>query len=155
MLAPAQFSSGLNNNCPSNIGFLAYNWYTQIAWYSAIKGKQLHALSLLPVQFNLILVITYLGGITSGNLIMGLLLGFGTEGVIVLNNVAAWTSWLTNLPDGFGVYQFFYFGGRVLSPSWRIFFLVWQIFDFITVVGCLLFAIVCAIAETRESSNLL
>lgn len=28
-LSPAQFVSGLGNNCPTNLGFLAYNLYTQ------------------------------------------------------------------------------------------------------------------------------
>ncbi|KFY45458.1 hypothetical protein V494_00954 [Pseudogymnoascus sp. VKM F-4513 (FW-928)] len=100
MLAPAQFYSGLGNNCPSNIGFLAYNWYTQIIWLRAIRAHELHALSLLPVHFNLLFVFTYLGGVTSGNLYMGIFLGLGTAGVIILNTVAAWTSWATNQPEG-------------------------------------------------------
>src|SRR5271156_1988492 len=102
MLAPAQFISGVRSNFPANLGFLAYNWYTQISWYQAIQGKQLHALCLLPVHFNTMYSIIYLGGITSGNIFMGLFLGFGTAGVIVLNNVSAWTSWAVDQPDGFG-----------------------------------------------------
>ena len=119
MLAPAQFISGIGNNCPSNLGFLAYNWYTQVSWYRAIKSKQLHALSLIPVHWNTIFAVSYLGGVTSGNIVMGLLLGLGTAGVIVLNNVASWTSWATNQTEGFGVYQFFFFGWRTLNPSWH------------------------------------
>jgi len=141
MLAPAQFISGVGSNCPSNLGFLAYNWYTQIAWYRAIQAKELHALSLLPVHFNFIFVVTYLGGITSGNIFMALLLGFGTAGVIVLNTVAAWTSWATNQPEGFGVYQFFFFGWRTLSPGWHTFILLWQIGDSILALVCLITAI--------------
>jgi len=150
MLSPAQFVSGLDSNCPSNLGFLAYNWYTQISWYYSIKGKQLHALSLLPVHFNLICVITYLGGITSGNIFMGLLLGFGTGGVIVLNTVAAWTSWATNMPEGYGVYQFFFFGWRTLSPGWHKFFLLWQIADSVTALTCLIAAIAGAIYASTD-----
>jgi hypothetical protein len=145
LLAPAQFISGLRSNYPSNLGFLAYNLYTQIAWYEAAKGKQLHALSLLPVHFNLIYAITYLGGVTSGNIIMALLLGFGTAGVSVLNTMAAWTSWATNQPEGFGVYQFFFFGWRTLSPGWHKFILLWQIFDSIAAFSSLFAAIGIAI----------
>jgi hypothetical protein len=129
LLTPAQAESGVGSNCPSNIGFLAYNWYTQYAWYVAIKHKQLHALSLLPVHFNLIYAITYLGGITSGNICMGAILGFGTAGLLIFNTVAAWTSWATNLPEGYGVYKFFFFGWRTLTPGWRTFILLWQITD--------------------------
>ncbi|AEO56375.1 hypothetical protein MYCTH_2301215 [Thermothelomyces thermophilus ATCC 42464] len=54
-LAPAQFVSGLNSNCPSDIGFLAYNWYTQIQWYKLMSGKdEIHAISLLLPHFNLL-----------------------------------------------------------------------------------------------------
>ncbi|KAF2183932.1 hypothetical protein K469DRAFT_689678 [Zopfia rhizophila CBS 207.26] len=141
MLAPAQFISGMGNNCPSNLGFLAYNWYTQIAWYRAIKAKQLHALSLVPVHLNLTFAITYLGGVTSGNIVMGFLLGFGTAGVIVLNSVAAWTSWATNQQEGFGVYHFFFFGWRTLTPGWHKFILLWQIGDSLMAFCCVIAAI--------------
>jgi hypothetical protein len=141
MLAPAQFISGIGNNCPSNLGFLAYNWYTQIAWYRATKARQLHALSLVPVHINMTFAITYLGGVTSGNIVMGLLLGFGTAGVIVLNSVAAWTSWATNQQEGFGLYQFFFFGWRTLSPGWHKLILLWQIGDSLIAFGCFIAAI--------------
>lgn len=134
MLSPAQFISGWRSNCPSNIGFLAYNWYTQISWLRAIKSKQLHALSLLPVHYNTLCSISYLGGITSGNVPMGLFLGFGTAGVILLNNAAGWISWSTNQVEGFGEYRFFFFGWRTLSNSWHKFFLLWQISDTIEAV---------------------
>ncbi|KFY29223.1 hypothetical protein V493_02483 [Pseudogymnoascus sp. VKM F-4281 (FW-2241)] len=156
MLAPAQFASGLNNNCPSNVGFLAYNWYTQIMWLRAIRAHQLHALSLLPVHFNQLFVLTYLGGVTSGNIFMGGLLGLGTAGVIVLNTVAAWNSWATNQPEGYGVYQFFFFGWRTLSPGWHKFILVWQISDSIFALICLIAAISLSIGmplATEEEST--
>ena len=142
MLAPAQFVSGINNNCPSNIGFLAYNWYTQFAWYYAIKGKQLDALCLLVPHFNLIFALTYLGGVTSGDVILAVLLSLGSAGVLVLNNVAAWISWTTNQPDGFGVYQFFFFGWRTLNSNWHIFMLLWQIFDTLLAVMMVILAFV-------------
>jgi len=141
MLAPAQFVSGMGNNCPSNLGFLAYNWYTQITWYRGIKAKKLHALSLLPVHFNTLFAITYLGGVSSGNAFTAILLGFGTAGVIALNAVAAWVSWATNQPEGYGVYQFFFYGWRTLSPRWHKFFLLWQIADSLISFSCLISAI--------------
>ncbi|KAM5446015.1 hypothetical protein MaudCBS49596_006960 [Microsporum audouinii] len=129
MLTPAQFVSGIGNNCPSNLGFLAYNWYTQVQWYQAVRAKQLHALALLPVHFNFIYAITYFGGVSSGNLVMAILLALGSAGVMILNTVSAWISWKTNLPEGFGEYQFFFFGWRTLSKGWHTFILLWQIAD--------------------------
>ncbi|KAJ2902053.1 hypothetical protein MKZ38_001089 [Zalerion maritima] len=129
MLSPAQFLSGLGSDCPSNLGFLAYNWYSQIVWYQAIKAKQMHALSLMTPYFNLIYAISFLGGITSGNIVFGGLLCLGTAGVLLLNTVSAWTSWATNQPEGIGEYQFFFFGWQTLSTGWHSFFLLWQIFD--------------------------
>ena len=151
MLAPAQFASGVGNNWPSNVGFLAYNMYTQIAWYAAIRNKELHALCLLVPHFTLIWTMTYIGGITSGNIFMGAILGFGTAGVIVLNGVAAWTSWMTNQADGFGLYQFYFFGWRTLNPNWHTFFLVWQIFDTLEAVTVVILGIVAAIAIAGNS----
>ncbi|KAJ6443617.1 fungal zn(2)-Cys(6) binuclear cluster domain-containing protein [Purpureocillium lavendulum] len=136
MLAPAQFISGISSNCPSNIGFLAYNWYTQISWYQAVRNKELHALSLLPVHFNTLYVFSYLGGISSGNYFMAAILGLGTAGVLILNCVSAWTSWAICQDEGFGVFQFFFFGWRTLSPGWHKFILLWQVSD----------SIMCAIA---------
>ncbi|OAQ73230.1 hypothetical protein VFPPC_00998 [Pochonia chlamydosporia 170] len=129
MLSPAQYISGIGSNLPTNIGFLAYNWYTQIQWYRAVQNKELQALSLLPVHFNLIYAVTYLGGVTCGNLPMAVVLGAGTAGVLVLNTVSAWMSWATNQPDGYGEYEFFFFGWRTLSEGWHKFVLVWQIGD--------------------------
>ncbi|ATY61313.1 hypothetical protein A9K55_006556 [Cordyceps militaris] len=145
MLAPAQFIGGVANNCPSNIGFLAYNWYTQIQWYQACQARELHALSLLPVHFNFIYAFSYLGGITSGNIFMGVLLGLGTAGVMVLNTVSAWVSWATSQPEGFGVYQFFFFGWRTLSPGWHKFIMVWMIGDSLMAFTCIVVAIGVAI----------
>jgi hypothetical protein len=135
LLTPGQAMSGIGSNLPTNIGFLAYNWYNQYVWYSAIKDHELHALSLLPVHFNLIYTITYLGGVTSGNIFMGLILGFGTAALMIFNTVAAWTSWATNMTEGYNVYQFFFFGWRTLTPGWHKFFLLWQIGDILAVAG--------------------
>jgi len=134
MLTPAQLMSGIASNSPSNIGFLAYNWYNQYVWYTAAKENNLHALSLLPIHFNTIYAYTYLGGITSGNIPMAVILGLGTAGLIILNSVASWMSWATALPEGYGIYQFFFFGWRTLTPGWRTFFLLWQIANTIIVV---------------------
>lgn len=141
MLSPAQFAGGVGSNIPTNVGFLAYNWYTQIQWYQAVKAKELHALSLLPVHFNLIYAISYLGGISSGNIFLSGLLAIGTIGVLILNTVSAWTSWATNQPEGFGEYQFFFFGWRTLTKGWHIFTLLWQIGDSIVILNAALAAI--------------
>jgi len=69
------------------------------------------------------------------------MLGFATAGLIILNCAAAWTSWATNLPEGYGVYHFFFFGWRTLSPGWRTFFLLWQIVDTILALTAIIFAI--------------
>jgi hypothetical protein len=129
LLAPAQFVSGLKNNCPSNIGFLAYNVYNQIVWYQAVKAKELHALALILPHFNLIYALSYLGGISSGNITMGGALGLGTMAVLGLNTAVSWISWMTNQPEGFYKYRFFFFGWRTLKPTWHKFFLVWEIAD--------------------------
>ncbi|KJK74217.1 hypothetical protein H634G_10590 [Metarhizium anisopliae BRIP 53293] len=145
MLSPAQFISGIGSNLPTNIGFLAYNWYTQIQWYRAVRDKELHALSLLPVHFNLIYAVTYIGGVTSGNLFMAIILGAGSAGVLILNTVSAWVSWSTNQPEGFDEYQFFFFGWRILTGGWHKFILVWQIGDSIFTCASVLIAIYAAI----------
>ncbi|KAJ4144997.1 hypothetical protein LMH87_003862 [Akanthomyces muscarius] len=149
MLAPAQFLGGVANNCPSNIGFLAYNWYTQVQWYFACQNRELHALSLLPVHFNFIYAFSYLGGITSGNIFMGVFLGLGTAGVMILNNVSAWIAWQSNQPEGFGVYEFFFFGWRKLSPGWHKFIMVWMIGDSFTALLCIVIAISVSIYVAR------
>ena len=142
MLTPAQAIAGIGSNYPTNIGFLAYNWYNQYAWYVATRNKELHALSLLPVHLNAVYAFTYLGGITFGNIVMGVLLGFGTAGLLILNTISSWISWATNLPEGYGQYQFFFFGWRTLTPGWRKFILVWQIGDTSLAVG----SVICAIS---------
>jgi len=154
MLTPAQAISGIGSNFPSSLGFLAYNWYNQYAWYNAIRHKQLHALSLLPVHFNTIYVLTYLGGITSGNIPMGALLGVGTAGLIVFNTIAAWISWATNLPDGYGIYHFFFFGWRTLTPGWRKFILLWQIGDTSLAIGSVMCALGFAIALPLQGPDI-
>ncbi|KAL1997155.1 hypothetical protein VTN49DRAFT_8020 [Thermomyces lanuginosus] len=136
-LAPAQFLSGLNSNCPSNIGFLAYNWYTQIQWYRLMSSKEdIHAISLLMPHFNLLYAISYLGGVSSGNIFMAVLLGLGSVGVMVVNTVASWKAWVVHQPPGYGVYQFFFFGWRTLTRGWHMgLFLPWQIFDTLLVLS--------------------
>jgi len=145
LLTPGQAMSGIGSNLPTNIGFLAYNWYNQCVWYNAIKNNQLHALSLLPVHFNTIYAITYLGGVTSGNLFLGITLGIGTAGLMIFNTVAAWSSWASNMADGYNVYEFFFFGWRRLTPGWHKFFLLWQIGDTILAINCVVLAIAISI----------
>jgi len=154
-LTPTQGVLGFGSRFPIGIGFLAYNWYNQIIWYEAIRHKQLHALSLLPSYFNLIYAFTYLGGIPHHNVYIAGLLGLGTVGLIILNEVAAWTSWATNQPQGFGVYQFFFFGWRTLTPGWHTFMLLWQIGDtFLHIVSITFaFAIVSYCAGDHEEEE--
>jgi hypothetical protein len=140
LLSPASFVSGIGNNCPSNIGFLLYNFYTQVQWYRSVKAKELHALSLMTVNFNFFYAITYLGGISAGNIFMRLFLVAGTVLVMILNTATSWRSWATNQVQGFGEYQFFFFGWRTLGPGWHLFLMLWQIGDIITV---LVFICVC------------
>lgn len=153
LLAPAQFMSGINSNAPTSLGFLAYNWYTQIQWYQAVQARQLNALSLLLPHFNLIYAISYMSGISSGNIYMGILLGLGTAGVLVLNSVSAWIGWSSNQTNGFGEYQFFFFGWRTLNSGWHKFFLAWQIGDSLLAFMCVIFAIVVAVIVPTSSSE--
>jgi hypothetical protein len=153
MLSPAQFASGWGSNCPSNIGFLAYNWYTQIQWYRSVKAKQLHALAMLPVHYNTICCFTYLGGITSGNYPMAILLGLGSAGLIILNNISGWVAWATGQFEGYGVFRFFFFGWRTLSPGWHKFFLLWQISDSIEAAVVVVVAVVGAVASVNKSED--
>jgi len=155
MLSPAQFVSGLGSKYfPGNFGFLAYNWYTQISWYQAVKAKQLGPLSLLPVHFNTIYSISYLGGVSSGNKYLGLLLGISTAGVMCVNNAAAWVSWISNQPEGFGQYQFYFLGWRILSPGWHKFIMVWNIYDTILLVAFVVFSIVLCVGVARIGDEL-
>ncbi|KAL9094720.1 MAG: hypothetical protein Q9165_002990 [Trypethelium subeluteriae] len=142
MLAPAQFISGLGSYWPTSIGFLAYNYYTQIAWYRAIERLELHALSLLTPNFNLIYAISYLAGTSSGTIYMGLPSGIGTAGVLLLNTVSAWKSWTSCMTQGYGVYEFFFFGWRRLTPGWHRFFAVWQATDSCTTLLAVILAVV-------------
>lgn len=157
MLAPAQFASGLGSNLPTNLGFLAYNIYNQIVWYWAVKGQQLHALSLVIVHLNMVYALTYLGGITAGNIFMALFLGLGTASLLVLNTISAWTSWATNQTDGFGVYQFYFFGWRTLDDGWHKFIMVWQIgdsiFAFVGVCAAIVLAIWISLIDDDEFSK--
>ena len=154
MLAPAQFVSGLGNSCPSNLAFLAYNWYTQLDWYWAARDRELHALSLLPAHFNLIYAMTYLGGVSSGSLFFAILLGLGTAGVMILNTVTAWVAWATLQTEGFGKWQFFFFGWRTLDEGWHKFFLLWQIFDSLSALGTVISAMYIAVASASTDKEL-
>lgn len=153
VLALPQAIAGLETHIPINIGFLAYNWYNQIAWYNGIKAKQLHALCLLLPHINLTFAITYFGGVTAANFYTGALLTLGTLGLIVLNTVAAWTSWATNQSEGFGEYEFFFFGWRTLGPPWHRFFLLWQIVDTMFVLTLVTLAILWIIVRVTGEAE--
>ncbi|KAK5048497.1 hypothetical protein LTR84_005587 [Exophiala bonariae] len=153
MLSPAQFAAGLGANCPSNIGFLAYNWYTQIQWYHAARSNQLHALSLLMSQFNFCYTLTYLGGVSSGNMVSAVIVGFGTAGVMVLNNAVAWVSWSTAQVQGYGVYEFWFVGWRTLSPHWHRWFLLIQLVDTLSLLGSVVFAVTIAFRTAAATKD--
>jgi hypothetical protein len=138
MLAPAQALAGFGSNWPSNIGFLAYNIYQQYLWYNGIKTNRLHALSLIPVYLNMMLPITYAGGVPAGNRLMVALLCVATIGLTVPSTLTAWVSWRTNLPEGDGEYQFPFFGSRTLNKGWRMLFLVWGICNTLSSLGMII-----------------
>lgn len=146
MLAPAQFISGWRGSGVTNLGFHAFNWYNQVIWYNAAVNRQLGALALLPVHFNIVFCLSYLGGLATGNLVSGILLGLGTGGVMVFNTVIAWKAWAICQRDGFGEYEFFFFGWRTLSDGWHKFFLVWQIGDSIFALNTVFLALAIPIA---------
>ncbi|TEB28327.1 hypothetical protein FA13DRAFT_1755853 [Coprinellus micaceus] len=127
MLAPAQALAGFGSNWPSNIGLLAYNIY-----------QQLHALSLVPVYLNMMLPITYAGGVPAGNRLMVSLLCVATIGLIITSTLTAWVSWRSNLPEGDGEYQFPFFGSRTLNKGWRMLFLVWGICNTLSSLGMII-----------------
>lgn len=155
VLALPQLIAGLETHIPINIGFLAYNWYNQIAWYNGVKAKQLDALCLTLPHLNLTFALTYLGGITAANFYTGVLLTLGTLGLLVLNTVSAWESWATNQSEGFGVYQFFFFGWRTLGPGWHKFFLLWQIGDtmFVLILVTLAIIFIILMATGKAETN--
>ncbi|KAL1996937.1 hypothetical protein VTN49DRAFT_7802 [Thermomyces lanuginosus] len=136
-LAPAQFMSGIQSHNPANLCFLAFNWYTQIRWYQLMSSKKdIHAISLILPHFNFLYSISYVGGITSGSLFLGIPLGLGTAGVMILNTVAAWKAWALHQSPGYGTYRFFFFGWRTLTECWhRELFLPWQILDSVLALG--------------------
>ena len=144
MLASAQNIAGVGSNGPGNLGFLAYNWYTQYFWYIAVKQGQLNALSLLPVHFDLVYSLIFVGGVTCDGMWMSIILGLGTAGLLILNNLSAWTIWVKDLPAGYGTYRFFFFGWRTLTPGWRKFILLWLIFDTFAALN----AIYCVVVTT-------
>ena len=155
LLAPAHFVAGFDSTGLTSLGFHAFNWYNQFIWYNAVQSRQLHALSILPHYFNLIYAISYLGGIASGYIATGLLLGLGTGGVVILNNITAWKSWAHLQPKGYGEYQFFFFGWRTLNDGWHKFFLVWQVFDSLLTFMCVMaaFAIPLKMMISRTSKD--
>ncbi|PPR00506.1 hypothetical protein CVT24_005527 [Panaeolus cyanescens] len=129
LLTPAQAIAGMGSRAPFNLGFLAYNMYQQYLWYTAAKSKELHALSLLPTYLNLIYSFTYLGGVPSANIFVGMLAALGTAAMMMMNIITGWVSLKTNLPEGEGVYIFYFFGWRTLTKSWMKFLVAWQVFD--------------------------
>ncbi|KXX77192.1 hypothetical protein MMYC01_207672 [Madurella mycetomatis] len=115
----------------------------------------MHALSLMLPHVNLLFALSYLGGVSSGNIVMGVVLGLATAGVIVLNTVAAWTGWAVGQRAGYGDYQFFFFGWRTLDEGWHKFFLLWQIGDsmvaFMAVIAAMCLAVgMLGLGEEKE-----
>ncbi|KAL2151994.1 hypothetical protein VTH82DRAFT_5178 [Thermothelomyces myriococcoides] len=151
-LAPAQFASGLGSNSPSNIGFLAYNWYTQIQWYQLMSGDgKVHAISLILPHFNLLYTYSYLGGVSSGNVWLSIFLAAGTAGVMLLNTAASWKAWAVHQSPGYGNYKFFFFGWRTLTEGWhRGLFLPWQIFDTLVALVCVFLAFHLGVESVRN-----
>jgi hypothetical protein len=134
MLSPAQFLAGVGSQVPFGLGFLGYNLWTQVLWYRAIRAKQLHALSLSTPAFSFFFCVTYCAGLPSGNPIISVINTLGTIALLILNDVSVWTSWVTNMPEGFGEYRFFFFGWRTLGPGWHRFFQAGQVFSSIEIL---------------------
>ncbi|CAO2651392.1 Nn.00g039620.m01.CDS01 [Neocucurbitaria sp. VM-36] len=156
LLAPAQALSSINQTGLSNLGFLAYNYYTQITWYRAASNRQLSSLALVAVHANTTLAFAYLGGVFAGNRAMAVLLALGAMGVLWLNNATAWISWKTGQTQGYGEWEFFFFGWRTLNKNWHKFIMVWQISNSLETV---MLSIVCvflagrAVLRSREKSR--
>ncbi|KAF6765645.1 hypothetical protein DFP72DRAFT_1058212 [Ephemerocybe angulata] len=72
---------------PTNLGFLAFNWYQQYLWFVSTKNKELNALSLVVGYINIMYTITYLAGLSAENDVFFCLQALGTVGLIVLNTV--------------------------------------------------------------------
>lgn len=156
ILAPAQAVSGIGHTGLSNLGFLAYNWYTQVVWFRAASNHQLSALALVAVHANTTLAFAYLGGIFSGNRVMAVFLSLGAIGVLWLNNATAWISWKTGQQQGYGEWQFFFFGWRTLSHGWHKFIMIWQISNSLESFGLSVLCIFLAIrtmARDREANK--
>ncbi|KAF5330611.1 hypothetical protein D9619_005190 [Psilocybe cf. subviscida] len=156
--APAAFMSGLGTSIPINAGFLGYTIYQQYLFYVATKHKQLHALSMLPAHLNIMYALTYLGGLSAGNYFLTSALLMGTAAVLILNNITNWTSYLTNLPEGYSVYRFFFFGWRTLSHNWSILFLLWAVGDSIAtfiyvVIGAYVGTCAVELSQDMEEGN--
>ncbi|KAF5330529.1 hypothetical protein D9619_005187 [Psilocybe cf. subviscida] len=84
---------------------------------------------MLPPYLNTMYAITYFAGISAANYWLSYTMCIGTIAALIINDISTWMAYLTNLTEGNGVYRFFFFGWRTLSPSWRKLFLVWAVFD--------------------------
>ena len=148
ILAPAQAISGIGHTGLSNLGFLAYNWYTQAIWFRAASNQQLSSLALVTVHANTTLAFAYIGGIFSGNRLMSALLCIGSMGVMWLNCATAWISWKTGQEQGYGEWEFFFFGWRTLSSGWHKFIMVWQISNSLEAFGL---SVACVFLAVRAA----
>lgn len=156
ILAPTQAIASIGHTGVSNLGFLAYNYYTQVVWYRAVTNHELHSLALVLVHANTTLALAYIGGIFSGNRVMSVLLSLGAMGVMWLNCATAWISWKTGQEEGYGKWQFFFFGWRTLTEGWHKFLLVWQISNSFEAFGLSLLCIGMAVrsfTKTRQENK--
>ncbi|KAF5330609.1 hypothetical protein D9619_005191 [Psilocybe cf. subviscida] len=133
--APVALMDGIGSHIPINAGFLGFTIYQQYLFYLATKQRQLHALCMLPQCLNSMYAVSYLAGVSAGNRWLSGALCVGTAAVLIINNVTAWTAYLMDLPEGYGVYHFFFFGWRTLSSKWRPLFLLWSVGDSIVTLG--------------------
>lgn len=145
LASPAAFMTGIETDLPIGAGFLGYTIYQQYIIYVAAQNKQLHALCLLPQYLNTLYAFTYIGGVSAGNYLVSGIMCIGTIAAIIINLVATWIGYLTNMPEGYGVYRFFFFGWRTLTPSWRKMFLCWAVFDIVATVFFIGFSIFVAL----------
>lgn len=87
--------------------------------------------------------IIYLGGISSGNVLMGVFRGLGSAGLLVLSCITSWTSWISNQTQHYGVYRTTSscWGYRTLWPGCHKFMCAWAVGD-----SLITFSLVLAVA---------
>ena len=157
VLAPAQYVAGVGSNCLSNLGFLGYNMYQQWMWYKVVSSRDnadyVGALYLLLPYFNMIFAISYVAGVSTRHWFLAFLLWGGTTFMIVVNTIATWKAY-EYMKDGYGVYDFCFFGCRELNIDWHnYFFRIWTISGTAMCVVSVIWTIAMAVLAVKKNSD--